>query len=157
MDNLCKILIVDDEYLLRQGIKHLVDWNKEGFNIVGEASNGKEALELIEKFKPHIIISDVVMPVMNGVDLAKITKTIYPEIQIVILSSHSDFNYVKDTFKLGIVNDYILKPKLNPEELVLLLKNIGYLTFLILPFLPSETSDNFKYRHHFSNKTNFWI
>lgn len=122
MNNLCKILIVDDEYLLRQGIKHLVDWNKEGFEIVGEASNGKEALDLIKILKPHIIISDVVMPIMDGVDLSKIVKTMYPEIQIVILSSYSDFNYVKDTFKLG-VNDYILKPKLNPEELVLLLKN----------------------------------
>ncbi|MBU3112918.1 response regulator transcription factor [Clostridium lacusfryxellense] len=122
MSNLCKILIVDDEYLLRQGIKHLVDWNKEGFEIIGEASNGKEALDFIEKLKPHIIISDIVMPVMDGVDLAKIVKTKYPDIQIVILSGYSDFNYVKDTFKLG-VKDYVLKPKLNPEELVLLLKN----------------------------------
>ena len=122
MSDLCKILIVDDEYLLRQGIKHLVDWNKEGFEIIGEASNGKEAIDFIEKLKPHIIISDIVMPIMDGVDLAKIVKTKYPEIQIVILSGYSDFNYVKDTFKLG-VRDYVLKPKLNPEELVLLLKN----------------------------------
>lgn len=122
MSNLCKILIVDDEYLLRQGIKYLVDWNKEGFDIIGEASNGKEALDFIEKLKPHIIISDIVMPIMDGVDLAKIVKTKYPEIQIVILSGYSDFNYVKDTFKLG-VNDYILKPKLDPQELLSLLKN----------------------------------
>ena len=59
MNNLCKILIVDDEYLLRQGIKYLVDWNKEGFEIIGEASNGKQALDFIEKLKPHIIISDI--------------------------------------------------------------------------------------------------
>ena len=122
MSDLCKILIVDDEYLLRQGIKHLVDWNAEGFEIIGEASNGKEALDFIEKTKPHIIISDIVMPVMDGVDLAKIVKTKYPEIQIVILSGYSDFNYVKDTFKLGVM-DYVLKPKLDPEELILLLKN----------------------------------
>jgi len=122
LSDLCKILIVDDEYLLRQGLKHLVDWNKEGFEIIGEASNGIEALEFIDKLKPHIIISDIVMPVMDGVDLAKIVKTKYPEIQIVILSGYSDFNYVKDTFKLG-VKDYVLKPKLNPQELVLLLKN----------------------------------
>lgn len=147
--NLCKILIVDDEYLLRQGIKHLVDWKKEGFDIVGEASNGKEALELIEKFKPHIIISDVVMPVMDGVDLAKIIKTSYPEIQIVILSSYSDFNYVKDTFKLG-VKDYILKPKLNPEELVLLLKNIAN-NIPNFTFSPSKNSTNLTI-HHFLTK-----
>ncbi|MBX4270733.1 response regulator transcription factor [Clostridium estertheticum] len=122
MSDFCKILIVDDEYLLRQGIKYLVDWNKEGFEIIGEASNGKEALNFIEKLKPHIIISDIVMPIMDGVDLAKVVKTKYPEIQIVILSGYSDFNYVKGTFKLGI-NDYILKPKLDPQEMVLLLKN----------------------------------
>lgn len=137
MSNLCRILIVDDEYLLRQGIKHLVDWNKEGFQIVGEASNGNEALDLIERLKPHIIISDIVMPVMDGVDLVKIVKTKYPEIQIVILSGYSDFNYVKDTFKLG-VNDYILKPKLNPEELLVLLKN----TASNIPNFTISTSEN---------------
>jgi two-component system response regulator YesN len=124
LDSLCKILIVDDEYLLRQGIKHLVDWKKEGFDIVGEASNGKEALSLVETLKPHIVISDIVMPVMDGLDLVKLLKEKYPEIQIVILSGYSDFNYVKGTFKLG-VNDYILKPKLNPEEVLSLLKNIA--------------------------------
>lgn len=124
MESLCKILIVDDEYLLRQGIKHLVDWKREGFDIVGEASNGKEALDLIETLKPHIVISDIIMPVMDGLELVKIIKERYPEIQIVILSGYSDFNYVKGTFKLG-VNDYILKPKLNPEEVLLLLKNIA--------------------------------
>jgi two-component system response regulator YesN len=124
LDNLCKILVVDDEYLLRQGIKHLVDWHKEGFEIVGEASNGKEALSLIETLKPHIVITDIVMPVMDGLELVRYIKENYPEIQIVILSGYSDFNYVKGTFKLG-VNDYILKPKLNPEEVLNLLKNIA--------------------------------
>lgn len=122
MENLCKILIVDDEYLLRQGIKHLINWEKEGFQIIGEASDGKEAIELVEKVKPHIVLSDVVMPIIDGVNLSKIIKAKYPEIQIIILSSYSDFKYVKDTFKVG-VNDYILKPKLNPEELISLLKN----------------------------------
>jgi len=122
VDNLCKILIVDDEYLLRQGIKHLINWEEEGFEIIGEASNGKEAIELVEKVKPHIILSDVVMPVIDGINLSKIIKAKYPEIQIIILSSYNDFKYVKDTFKIG-VNDYILKPKLNPEELICLLKN----------------------------------
>ncbi|WP_406768167.1 response regulator transcription factor [Candidatus Clostridium stratigraminis] len=124
LDNLCKILVVDDEYLLRQGIKHLVEWNKEGFEIVGEASNGKEALSLIETLKPHIVITDIVMPVMDGLELVRYIKENYPEIQIVILSGYSDFNYVKGTFKLGI-SDNILKPKLNPEEVLTLLKNIA--------------------------------
>ncbi|ERI92491.1 response regulator receiver domain protein [Clostridiales bacterium oral taxon 876 str. F0540] len=133
---MCKILIVDDEYLLRQGIKHLVDWEKEGFSIVGEASNGKEALGLIETLKPHIILSDIVMPVMDGLELVKYVKENYPQIQIVILSGYSDFNYVKGTFKLG-VNDYILKPKLNPDEIVTLLKNIA----LNIPNLTISTNE----------------
>jgi two-component system, response regulator YesN len=124
LDSLCKILIVDDEYLLRQGLKHLVDWKKEGFEIVGECSNGKEALDLIETAKPHIVISDIVMPVMDGIELSKLIKTKYPEVQIIILSGYDDFDYVKTTFKLGVM-DYILKPKLNPEEVLSLLKNIA--------------------------------
>lgn len=137
MDNLCKILIVDDEYLLRQGLKHLVDWENEGFEIAGEASNGKEALDLIETLKPHIVISDVVMPVMDGMELSKIIKTRYPEIRIVILSGYNDFDYVKSTFKVGVI-DYILKPKLNPDELILLLKNIAS----NIPNLVISTNDN---------------
>lgn len=133
LSRLCKILIVDDEYLLRQGIKHLLDWEKEGFQIVGEASNGKEALALIEELNPHIVISDIVMPIMDGVDLTKIIKSRFPKIQVLILSSYSDFEYVKDTFKHG-VNDYILKPTLDPQELLTLLKttvkNIPDLTIL---------------------------
>lgn len=124
MNNLCGILIVDDEYILRQGIKHLVDWTKKGFEIVGEASNGKEALELIDKLKPNIVILDVVMPTMDGVELSKIIKKKYPQIQIVILSGHSDFDYVKNTFQIG-VNDYILKPKLNPSDFISLLENVA--------------------------------
>ena len=68
MSDLCKVLIVDDEYIMRQGIKHLVNWDKEGFLIVGEATNGKEALIMVEELKPHIVVMDVVMPVMDGVE-----------------------------------------------------------------------------------------
>ncbi|WP_160669818.1 response regulator [Clostridium sp. C8-1-8] len=136
MKELCRILIVDDEYILRQGIKHLLNWEKEGFEIIGEASNGEEALGLIEKLKPHIIISDVVMPVMDGVDLAKIIKSRYPELQMVILSGYSDFDYVKNTFKYG-VNDYILKPKLDPNELLSLLKDTAS-NILNLSLSPSD-------------------
>ena len=71
MSDLCKVLIVDDEYIMRQGIKHLVNWDKEGFLIVGEATNGKEALIMVEELKPHIVVMDVVMPVMDGVDLQR--------------------------------------------------------------------------------------
>ena len=74
----CKVLIVDDELLIRKGIKHSINWEKEGFQIIGEATNGEEALDLIETFRPHIVITDMVMPVMDGVELTKEIKKDYP-------------------------------------------------------------------------------
>lgn len=107
----CKVLIVDDELLIRQGIKHSIDWEAEGFKIIGEASNGKEALDLIKEKQPHIVITDMVMPVMDGEQLTKLIKKDYPTIEIIILSSFSDYDYVRATFQQG-VSDYILKPQL---------------------------------------------
>ncbi|MEH7082016.1 response regulator transcription factor [Neobacillus drentensis] len=118
---LCRTLIVDDEMLIRQGIKHYINWEQEGFMIVGEASNGQEALELIEATDPHIIITDIVMPIMDGEELTRIVKERYPHKEIIILSSFGEFDYVRSTFQSGVV-DYILKPKLNAEGLLKALK-----------------------------------
>lgn len=114
---LCRILIVDDEQLIRQGIKHYVQWEQEGFQIVGEASNGQEALEMVERTNPHIILTDIVMPIMDGEELTRIVKSKYPHIEIIILSSYGEFDYVRSTFQSGAV-DYILKPKLDAESLL---------------------------------------
>lgn len=121
MDNYCKVLIVDDELIMRQGISHMIDWNNEGFDLIGQASNGEEALELIKENTPHIVITDVVMPKMDGVELIKILENTYPQIKIIVLSSYSDFDYVKTSFKYGAI-DYILKPTLSIDELVKTLK-----------------------------------
>ncbi|MDQ6420230.1 response regulator transcription factor [Paenibacillus sp. LHD-117] len=117
----CKVLIVDDEILIRQGIKHFMDWEREGFHIVGEAANGKEALELIAELRPHIVITDIVMPVMDGEELTKQIKQQYPEIEVIILSSFGEFDYVRSTFQSGVA-DYILKPKLDIQHLLTVLK-----------------------------------
>lgn len=119
--NYCKVLIVEDEFIMRQGMKHMIEWEKEGFTIVGEATNGEEALKLIDVLKPNIVISDIVMPILNGVDFSKIIQKRYPEIQIIILSSYDNFEYVKDTLLSGAV-DYILKPTLTPNQLLVTLK-----------------------------------
>lgn len=111
-----KILIVDDEYIIRQGLRYMISWEEEGYQIVGEASNGSEALELIESLKPHIIICDIVMPIMDGVDFAEIVHKMYPRIPTIILSGYDKFEYVKRACMSG-VSDYILKPSLNPEVL----------------------------------------
>ncbi|MDQ0493756.1 response regulator transcription factor [Paenibacillus brasilensis] len=125
MNELCNILIVDDEILVRQGIKHYLSWEKYGFRIVGEASNGKEALELIEALRPHIVITDIVMPIMDGEELARIVKQNYPDIEVIVLSSYGEFNYVRSTFQQGVA-DYILKPKLDTDELLQVLQRTAH-------------------------------
>jgi two-component system response regulator YesN len=110
-------MIVDDETLIRQGIKHYFNWEEEGFKIVGEASNGQEALELISKVKPHILITDIVMPIMDGEELTKAVKANYPHIEVIVLSSFGEFDYVRSSFQHGVV-DYILKPKLDAQNLL---------------------------------------
>lgn len=117
----CKILVVDDEMLVRQGIIHLLDWEGEGFQIAGEASNGREAFELIELQRPHIILTDIVMPVMDGEELIRLVKGMYPEIEVIVLSSFSEFEYVRSTFQSGVA-DYILKPRLEAASLLAVLK-----------------------------------
>ena len=70
MAEYCKVVIIDDEFIMRQGMKHMLDWEKEGFQIVGEASNGQEGLEVIEKTKPNIVLTDIVMPVLDGIEFS---------------------------------------------------------------------------------------
>lgn len=123
MTNLCKILLVDDEYLLRQGLKYLCNWESYGFSIIGEASNGEEAISLVKLHKPHIVITDIVMPLIDGIELIKLIKAFDESIQIIVLSSYGDFDYVKPSFKYG-VQDYILKPKLQQDELLPILQKL---------------------------------
>ena len=111
-----KVLIVDDEYIMRQGLKYMIDWEQEGFEIVGEATNGAEALQCIESLAPQIIICDIVMPQLDGVDFSEAVHRMYPRIQTIILSGYDKYEYVRHTLINGVV-DYILKPTLNPEEL----------------------------------------
>ncbi|MGO4499049.1 response regulator [Paenibacillus sp. 2RAB27] len=121
METYCKVLIVDDEMLVRQGIRHLLDWESEGFQIVGEASNGKDALDMVKQLEPNMILTDIVMPVMSGEELVRVVKGLYPEIEIVVLSSYGEFEYVRSTFQSGVA-DYLLKPKLDAKSLLAVLK-----------------------------------
>ena len=112
-----RVLIVDDEFIMRQGLRYMIHWEEEGFTIVGEAANGKDAMDQIEKLQPQIVISDVVMPLMDGVDFTVAVHHRYPHIQMIILSGYDNFEYVKQTLMQGVV-DYILKPTLTPHELL---------------------------------------
>jgi two-component system, response regulator YesN len=137
-----KVLIVDDEILIRQGIKHYLNWEKEGLTIVGEASNGQEALDLIERTNPHIVVTDIVMPIMDGEQLTRMVKEKYPHIEVIVLSSFGDFDYVRSSFQSGVV-DYILKPKLDAESLLKALKNA-------VSRIPSLNVINQGVKNHFS-------
>ncbi|WP_238649635.1 response regulator transcription factor [Paenibacillus piscarius] len=121
MKPICKVLIVDDEILVRQGIKYVLDWEQEGFQIVGEAANGREALNSLPALQPHIILTDIVMPVMDGEEFTRLVKRDYPAIEVIVLSSFSEFHYVRSTFQHGVA-DYILKPKLEAGALLQVLK-----------------------------------
>lgn len=123
MDEYCRILIVDDEYIMRQGIRHMIVWEEQGFQVVGEASNGKEALELMETLKPHIVLCDIAMPVMDGLDFMRVVHRKYPEVFVVVLSGYDKFEYVRQALLNGAV-DYVLKPTLNPEELSKILNKV---------------------------------
>ncbi len=117
MEKYCKIIIIDDEFIMCQGIKYMLEWEKEGFQFVGEARDGKEGLRLIEEMRPDIVLLDVVIPVLNGIEISTIIREKYPEIQFIVLSGHDNFEYVKATLLNGAV-DYILKPTINPDELL---------------------------------------
>lgn len=112
-----RVLIVDDEYIMRQGLRYMIDWEKAGYVLVGEASNGNDAIQLVGELKPDIVISDIVMPVLDGVDFAAAMHQMYPDMQIIILSGYDNFEYVKQTLLNGAV-DYILKPTLTPKGLL---------------------------------------
>lgn len=110
-----KVLIADDEIQVRKGLRMKVDWEAEGFVIAGEASNGKEALEMLKAIEFDLVITDMRMPIMDGLELAKVCQREFPAVRILVLSGYSDFEYVRGSMKEG-VKDYLLKP-VAPEEL----------------------------------------
>lgn len=110
-------MVVDDEYLIRIGIKSTIQWEENGFVIVGDASNGEEALKMYQELIPDIVITDIKMPKMDGLELTKALKLLTPEVKIVILSSHNDFQFVKEALTLG-ASDYILKATMEPSEIL---------------------------------------
>lgn len=104
-----KIFLVEDEVVIRNAIKSSIDWEKEGYEFVGEAGDGELAYPKIMKEKPDILITDIRMPFMDGLELSKIVKKELPEIKILILSGFNDFEYAKEAIRIG-VTDYLLKP-----------------------------------------------
>ena len=103
------VFLVDDEPILLEGIRSKIDWESIGINFVGEATDGEIALSMLQELKPDILITDVKMPFMDGLELAAAIKKIQPWIKIIILSGHDEFDYAKKAISIG-VEDYLLKP-----------------------------------------------
>lgn len=121
-----KLVIVDDEYLVRLGIRETIDWAANGIEVIGDASNGKQGYEMIKELNPDLVITDIKMPIMNGVDLV---KTLHKEGfngEIVVLSGYKDFEYAKETFENGIFS-YVVKPIDNDELLEVVLRAVAKL------------------------------
>ena len=104
-----KIFLAEDEVVIRETIKKMIPWEELGFELVGEAADGEMALPLLLRQKPDLLITDIKMPFMDGLTLARLAKKELPNLKIVILSGYDDFNYAKQAISIG-VEDYLLKP-----------------------------------------------
>lgn len=104
-----KVLLVDDEYLIRNLLRMRIDWQEQSMQIVGEASDAAEALEQVELLHPDIVFTDIYMPKMDGIELSGLILKRYPNIKIVVVTGHDEFEYARQSVKLGI-SDFILKP-----------------------------------------------
>lgn len=104
-----RVLLVDDEIEIRNGLKLKIDWPELGFAIAGEASNGRQALELLSRDRFDLILTDIRMPIMSGIELLKQCAENFPRTPVIVLSGFDDFHYVKSALQCG-ARDYLLKP-----------------------------------------------
>jgi two-component system response regulator YesN len=109
------VVIVDDEYLLRKLIARSVDWESLGFNIIGEAKDGEEAYETVQALHPQLVLIDINLPFIDGLELARMINKHDPTIKMIILTGHADFGYAKEAVSAGVMR-YLLKP-IQSEEL----------------------------------------
>lgn len=111
-----KVMIIDDEFYFREALKVSIPWSELGFDICGEAKSGKDALEKVSVLQPDILIVDISMENMNGLEFIRNVKEKGINSKFIIITGNSEFNYVKQAFQLG-VNNYILKPVDEEDEL----------------------------------------
>lgn len=119
-----KVMIVDDEFIVRVGFKSSVEWEKYGCQVMGACGSGKEAIELFSKELPDIVFTDIMMPEMDGIELVEYIKSRYPRIRVVVLSCLNEIDYVKKAIRLG-AEDYILKLSFTQESIVELIRKLA--------------------------------
>lgn len=120
--NLYRIMVVDDEEEIRLGIIKKIDWESNGFIVVGDAENGQDALEKAEKLQPDVIMTDIKMPFMDGLELGKRLAESMPSTKIIVFSGCDDFEYAHKAIKINVI-EYVLKP-INSIELIEVLKRL---------------------------------
>jgi len=117
-----KVFLVEDEIVTREGIRDSVNWAGAGLRFCGEAPDGELALPLIEREEPDILITDIKMPFMDGLELSRIVRERWPQTKILVLSGHDEFRYAQQAIQLG-VTEYLLKPA-SAEDLLAVLRNV---------------------------------
>jgi len=138
-----KAVLIDDEYIVVEGLKAIINWDEFGIEVVGSASNGVSGLELIEKEKPDIIFTDINMPSMNGLTLIEKAKKIMPNSVFIIFSGYNEFEYARRAITLGVI-DYLDKPVTTEkieealEKATVLLKQRAEETKLVESFIESQ-------------------
>ncbi|EPR10499.1 response regulator transcription factor [Ruminiclostridium papyrosolvens] len=119
-----RVMIVDDEYIVRIGVKSMIDWEKWGYSVVCDAINGQDAIEKISQYSPQIILTDLMMEPVNGLELIEYCSKNALDIKIIVLSNYTDFEKVKMAMKLG-ARDFIFKLTINADELLAILDNVS--------------------------------
>lgn len=109
-----RVMLVDDETAIRKLLKNSIDWSSLDMVIAGEAANGIEAINTIDEIQPQILMVDIRMPFMDGIEFSKIALKRYPQMKIIILTAFDDFNYARECIGIGI-SDYLLKPIVRKE------------------------------------------
>ena len=116
-----KLILVDDEEEVRKGIIQKINWKQYGFELVGEAENGRDALDIAEKVTPDVVITDIKMPFMEGLELSLQLRKRFPTIKIIILTGFDKFEYAQKAVNLNVV-EYVLKPVSSKELIKVLLR-----------------------------------
>lgn len=112
-----KIYIADDEKIIRESIRDLIDWNRYGCQVTGVGKNGREVLEFVANQEVDLIISDICMPEMDGLELIKELAELDASLSVILISAYSSFDYIHQALQYDIVKEYLLKP-INPADLI---------------------------------------